>query len=189
MINLLQWAVIATYALYFIFILNWILLMYIRHIGKILIGICMLYLLQFAFAFEKETCNLGWSHIKHQHNESSYQHAWCSAHQGIEEYENEDKTRVDCLTKNYAVEFDFANKWAEAVGQAEHYAQMTGKRGLVVLILEKPDEEKIYFNRVKKLSEVYDFDVEYITDNVLNLINNKCPYLDCKCNKKHIDIN
>ena len=26
--------------------------------------------------------------------------------------------RVDCLTAHYAIEFDFADKWAEAIGQA-----------------------------------------------------------------------
>lgn len=58
----------------------------------------------------------GYKYAVHQHSESSYQHAWCSAHKGIEEYENKDKTRVDCLTNYNAVEFDFANKWHEAIG-------------------------------------------------------------------------
>jgi hypothetical protein len=120
----------------------------------------------------------------HAHNESSYQHAWCSAHNGIEEYENSDKTRVDCLTATHAVEFDFANKWAESIGQAEHYALMTGKRGMVVLILENPKKEKVYFNRVKKLSKIHNFDVEYVTPIILNIKDGHCPYIDCKCNKK-----
>ena len=70
----------------------------------------------------------------HEHNEASYQHAWCKLYNGIEEYENKDFTRVDCLTKTNAVEFDFANKWAESIGQALHYEYMTGKKGMVVLI-------------------------------------------------------
>jgi len=73
------------------------------------------------------------NYVKHQHSESSYQHAWCSTHNGIEEYENINKTRVDCLTETNAVEFDFANKWAESIGQALHYQAMTGKRAKVVL--------------------------------------------------------
>ena len=74
----------------------------------------------------------------HEHNEASYQHAWCKLYNGIEEYENKDFTRVDCLTKINAVEFDFANKWAESIGQALHYQYMTGRKGKVVLILENP---------------------------------------------------
>ena len=38
----------------------------------------------------------------------------------------------------YAVEFDFAEKWAEAVGQALYYALKTGKKPAVVLIMEDP---------------------------------------------------
>ena len=38
------------------------------------------------------------------------QHPWCSVHNGIEEYENKDSIRVDCLTEQNAVEFGFANK-------------------------------------------------------------------------------
>ena len=60
-------------------------------------------------AFEYGYTNNGYKYVKHKHHESSYQHAWCSKHCGIEEYENPDYTRVDCLTKTHAVEFDFAN--------------------------------------------------------------------------------
>lgn len=70
-------------------------------------------------AFEYGYTKYGFKYVKHKHSESSYQHAWCFAHGGIEEYENDDFTRVDCLTKKYAVEFDFANKWSESIGQAE----------------------------------------------------------------------
>ena len=34
-----------------------------------------------------------------------------------------DRTRVDCLTNEYAIEYDFSNKWAEAIGQALHVAR------------------------------------------------------------------
>ena len=125
----------------------------------------------------------GFKYPKHEHYESSYQHAWCSAHKGIEEYENKDFTRVDCLTDVHAVEFDFANKWAESVGQAEYYALMTGKKGMVVLILENPQKEMVYFNRVKKLAEAHNLDAEYVTPAILNIKDGKCPYLDCKCHK------
>ena len=119
----------------------------------------------------------------HEHSEIAYQHAWSELHNGEEEFENEDKTRVDSLTDTHAVEFDFAAKWAESIGQALHYQLMTGKRGKVVLILEHPKKEMKYYERVKRLSEIYDFDVEYITPEILNIQNGLCPYEDCKCHK------
>src|SRR5574344_3026450 len=86
----------------------------------------------------------------HDFPEAMYQHAWCSAHHGIEEYVNSDYTRVDCLTDSHAVEFDFAKKWAESIGQALHYQEMTGKKAKVVLILEQPNRQMCYFKRVSR---------------------------------------
>ncbi len=134
--------------------------------------------------FEKSTCNLGWEHVKHTHSEAAYQHAWCSRNNGIVEYENKDLTRVDCLTATHAVEFDFANKWAESIGQAMHYGIMTGKKPKVVLILEKPEKQILYYKRVKKIGEKYGIDTEYVTDKILNIDKNgQCFYPKCKCRK------
>jgi len=135
------------------------------------------------FSTEYQYTKSGFKYVVHKHYESSYQHAWCKEHNGIEEYENKDFTRVDCLTKTHAVEFDFANKWAESIGQALHYQLMTKKRAKVVLILEDPKKEKVYFKRVQKLAKKHNFDVEYVTLESLNLKDGKCPYMDCKCNK------
>lgn len=138
-----------------------------------------------SLSFEYGYTSDGYKYVKHKHNESSYQHAWCSAHNGIEEYQNQDFTRVDCLTDMYAVEFDFANKWAESIGQALHYQYMTGKKAKVVLILENPKQEMIYFNRVFNLSKIYNFDAEYVTSKILCLNEDgKCKYHTCKCHNK-----
>ena len=61
-----------------------------------------------------------------------------------------DLTRVDCLTKDYAIEFDFAKKWAESIGQALYYSKMTGKAPAVVLILTAPDDYR-YVKRIERL--------------------------------------
>ena len=138
-----------------------------------------------AFAFEYRYAQNGFKYVLHKHSEKSYQHAWCSAHNGIKEYENQDKTRVDCLTQHHAVEFDFTNKWAESIGQALHYQLITGKKAMVVLILEEPIKEMVYYYRVKRLGKIHGFDVEYVTMDILNLDKNgKCPYADCKCHRK-----
>ena len=115
-------------------------------------------LIAFTYPFTYETCSLGYTHVHHQHNEASYQKAWCSANAGIEEYENKDKTRVDCLTATHAVEFDFANKWAESLGQAMHYGYMTGKKPKVVLILDNPKAQMVYFRRIQRLGKKYDIE-------------------------------
>lgn len=156
---------------------------YITIISLILISIFSSDLVS-AKAFDYGYTNTGYKFVKHNHSESAYQHAWCSMHKGFEEYENKDYTRVDCLTQTHAVEFDFANKWAESIGQALHYELMTGKKGMVVLILENPQKQMVYYNRVKALSKKYNFDVEYITPSILNLKDGLCPYSDCKCHGK-----
>ena len=126
-----------------------------------------------------------WKYAWHEHSESSFQHAYCSAHDGIEEYVNLDKTRVDCLTKDYAIEFDFADKWYESIGQALHYGLMTGKKPKIVLILDKYKikEQITYYYRTKKIGDLYGIEVEYVTDNILNIHNHHCQYNDCRCHK------
>jgi hypothetical protein len=73
--------------------------------------------------------------------ERDYQKAWCDAHNGAMEVVLRDGTRADCVTDTHAIEFDFAPKWAEAVGQALHYAALTGKQPGVVLIMAPGDEK------------------------------------------------
>ena len=138
-----------------------------------------------AAPFKKEVCNLGWEHVHHDHSEEAYQYAWCSAYGGVMEYQNKDLTRVDCLTDTHAVEFDFANKWHESIGQALHYGLMTGKKPMVVLILDCPEKQMVYYNRVKRLGKKYYFDVEYVTNDILKINNDgKCFYSKCKCHKQ-----
>ena len=135
-----------------------------------------------ASPFQKETCNLGWEHVHHEHSEAAYQYAWCSAHKGIVEYENRDYTRVDCLTDTHAVEFDFANKWHESIGQALHYSIITGKRAKVVLILDNPKAQMVYYKRIKRIAKKYNFDTEFVTNKILQISSsNQCLYNKCKC--------
>ena len=125
------------------------------------------------------------NHLTHLHSESSYQKAWAELNNAIVEYKNDDYTRVDCLTDIHAVEFDFANKWAESVGQALYYQHKTNKKGKVVLIIEYPEKQMVYLNRVKALSRVHGFDVDYVTPDILCLDQNgRCKYKTCKCHKQ-----
>lgn len=94
------------------------------------------------------------AYSKHLHPEKYYQNIWCSQNKGETEYRLADETRVDCLTDKYAIEFDFAQKWAESIGQALYYSYRTGKVPGIVLILEKPSDHK-YYERIKPLCDKY----------------------------------
>jgi hypothetical protein len=76
--------------------------------------------------------------------------SWCADAGGVIEYALEDRTRVDCLTDEYAVEVDFAAKWA--VGQALYYGLATGRKPAVLLIIERPADKK-HLERIKAVSE------------------------------------
>ena len=78
--------------------------------------------------------------------ESDYVNMYCD---GKIEYILPDRTRVDCLTDEYAIEYDWAKKWAESIGQALYYSKMTGKKPAVAIIIKNP-YEKVYIERIKK---------------------------------------
>ena len=80
---------------------------------------------------------------RHKMPEKWYQQQFCG---GAQEVRLSDGTRVDCLTDEYAVEFDFAPKWAEAVGQSLYYAQKTKKKPAIVLIVEHEQHMKYVRN-------------------------------------------
>lgn len=90
---------------------------------------------------------------KHLYPESAYQKAYCDKQGGVMEYELPDKTRVDCLTDKYAIEFDFAPKWAECIGQAVYYGAMTNRTPACVLIMERGFLDEKYLNRLQKTAE------------------------------------
>jgi hypothetical protein len=94
------------------------------------------------------------AHEKHGYRERDYQERWCKKHHGQMEYVLDDYTRVDCLTSEFAVEFDFGRKWAEAAGQALYYALKTGKKPGVVLILKESSDGR-YYKRMKRLADEY----------------------------------
>ena len=85
---------------------------------------------------------------KRKHLEKWYQDRWCAEHQGVSEVVLADASRCDCITDMYAIEFDFASKWAEAIGQSLFYATQTGKQAGIVLILESVDDRR-YLARLK----------------------------------------
>jgi len=84
------------------------------------------------------------AHADQSHQEKYYQESWCREHNGQTEVVLPDQTRADCITASHAIEFDFAKKWYEALGQALYYGLQTGKRPGIVLIIESPTDRKYW---------------------------------------------
>lgn len=120
---------------------------------------------------------------KRLHPEAEYQKAWCGKRNGIMEYKLNDKTRVDCLTPTLAVEIDFANKWAECIGQALYYGKMTNRQPACVLIMENPEKDTKYLNRLRRAVYRKGLDMRTFTikPEHLNIPANNINHLDvCK---------
>lgn len=94
---------------------------------------------------------IGVAHAKHKRIEREYVSQYCA---GVTEFRLPDRTRVDCLTDEYAIEFDFAQKWAEALGQSLHYAYMTGRDPAIYLILESKKDIR-FADILSPLCDIY----------------------------------
>jgi len=91
---------------------------------------------------------------KHLHHERYYQTLFCHYLNGQMEIVLTDRSRIDCLTDKYAIEVDFAKKWAESIGQALYYAYMTKKKPAIGLIINL-QKEKRYLKRIEPMCKKY----------------------------------
>ena len=89
-----------------------------------------------------------WCQAKHLHTEKEYQTYWCNKRGGQMEVALPNKSRIDCLLPDMAVEVDFANKFHECIGQALEYSKWTHKTPACVLIVEK-DTDWRYVRRLR----------------------------------------
>ena len=122
----------------------------------------------------------------HLYSKSSYQNAYCSQIPNAQmEYVTNNNARVDCLTDIYAIEFDFASKYDEGLGQALVYSYFTGKKPKIVLIVEKPKKELKYLEKVKDTALLHGVEIEIVTPKILKTNKHgKCIYKTCRCNRK-----
>lgn len=74
--------------------------------------------------------------------EADYQRAWIATRGGKSEVRMRDGTRADIVTTTHVIEVDFAEKWAESIGQSLHYALQTGLKAGVLLIVDETDDER-----------------------------------------------
>ena len=86
-----------------------------------------------------------------QFHEKDYQRWWCAKHDGELEHRLPDGTRVDCLTREYAVEVEYAPKWAESIGQALYYAKSSGRKPAVLVIVRDKGDER-FLKRLRSVA-------------------------------------
>lgn len=105
------------------------------------------------------------AYAKRAHYEKEYQDLWCSERGGMTEVVLFDKARVDCLLveERIAVEVDFADKWAEGIGQALYYGIITGARPYVLLISENGDADNKYISRLAVVAAKHNIGWEIIS--------------------------
>ena len=97
--------------------------------------------------------------------ESEYQKRYCKSLNGKTEYTLYDQKRIDCLTEGMAIEFDFAPKVYECIGQALYYGAETNKKPYCVLILEDSKDYK-YLKIIETIRNKYKIINYDIIDNV-----------------------
>lgn len=114
-------------------------------------------LLAFLYLFFENDLTLNQQDDSVKKNEKYYQSKMCQELGGKMEYVLSDKTRVDCLTDEYAIEVDFAKKWAEAIGQSLYYADITGRKPAIGFIVGEGDEN--YIKRVKTVADKFDIKI------------------------------
>lgn len=86
--------------------------------------------------------------------EAWYQDVWCRGMTGQVEVRTNDGRRIDCLTDSHAIEFEFARKWPEAIGQSLEYSMLTGKSAGIVLVLRR-SEDLSYWQRLNAVVKHY----------------------------------
>lgn len=90
--------------------------------------------------------------------ESYYQDKFAEIIHGQKEIVLDDKARVDIVTDSFAIEVDFAEKWAESIGQSLYYAEELNKKAGVLLIVNDTLDDR-YIKRLMTIAMKYDITV------------------------------
>ncbi|MEO0511096.1 MAG: hypothetical protein AAF065_14695 [Verrucomicrobiota bacterium] len=93
--------------------------------------------------------------------ESYYQKIAAEKYGGETEVAMPDGTRCDIVTEKHAIEVDFADKWAEAIGQSLNYGFQTNKRAGILLIIETRADER-HLLRVNSIIEHYGLQIDVL---------------------------
>lgn len=97
--------------------------------------------------------------------EAHYQEIAAKKYNGQTEVILSDGTRCDIVTETHAIEVDFADKWAEAIGQSLNYSFQLNKKAGILLILEKPDDER-HLIRVESIIKQFKLTIDVLAIRV-----------------------
>ena len=85
--------------------------------------------------------------------------SWCASMGGDDQFITKDRTYVDCLTDEYAIEAEYDYNWKEAIGQSLHYAESTNKKA-GILFIKRSKSKKDYFNEMLRVIEKYQLPIK-----------------------------
>lgn len=100
-----------------------------KFLRNVFIGILLIVLIMVAAAYSRAS-------------EARYVEDLAPRFNGRTEVRLWDGTRADIINNVAAIEVDWAPKWAEGIGQALYYAQLTGKKPILVLLAVRGQNER-----------------------------------------------
>jgi len=99
--------------------------------------------------------------------ESYYQNGFAIIMKGQKEVVLDDLARIDIVTDTFAIEVDFAPKWAESIGQSLYYSEKIGRKAGVLLLVngKKDDRYVARLMEVAVRNHITVWVMDYNTDN------------------------
>lgn len=85
--------------------------------------------------------------------ERAYSDEWCEKEGGKSQARLIDGSRVDCLTADYAIEFDFGKTGSayRCTGQAMYYADISKRKPMCILIQQEGISDTRFENAVRRI--------------------------------------
>lgn len=97
-------------------------------------------------------------------SENTINNQWCKKMNGIPQFTTKDRTYVDCLTDEYAVETEYDYNWKEAIGQSLHYAETTNKQA-AILFIKRKETKKDYLSELNRVITKFELPIKvFITE-------------------------
>ena len=66
-----------------------------------------------------------------------------------------DNTRVDLVNETYAIEVDWADKYAQGIGQALYYSIVTNLKPGLILLVKNKEKDRKYIYRAQTVCAKY----------------------------------
>lgn len=86
--------------------------------------------------------------------ELSYEKMLAPKYKARTEVRLPDGARCDLVNENYAIEIDWAHKWAESIGQSLYYAEILKKKPGIILLISSP-KDKVFIKRCQTVCRLY----------------------------------